>query len=111
MKIPLRLPYWPLAVVPFALSALGWGLNIAAISANHGLMPVLNVPWLGMDNPDEFHRLLLSGDHLKFLTDVIIFPHRGALSLGDVCMKVADWCQLPALAAWVTLIARDYFEV
>jgi hypothetical protein len=104
---------WLLVVGPFLLFWLGAVLNILAISANHGMMPVrIPASWpvlMNDGNPispgmilDEIHIAWYHGVHLWFLCD--IFQRRGdVFSIGDVCLWVSEWITPYCIGGWLAI--------
>jgi hypothetical protein len=98
-----------LLAAPWALFGFGLSLNVLAISVNHGTMPVA-IP-TGMQDAidaataaglihngmiDGIHKVMVAGDHLKFLCDWIQLPGIGTASIGDLFLWLGDALKVPA---------------
>ena len=116
----IKFPYKWLLVSPFLIYAFGSFLNVLVITANKGIMPVMLAPTFlahfieGVvlqpgDMIDDFHRVMLHTDHLKFLADWIQIPHLNATySPGDIFIDIGDYLIRPAMGAWLALLWRDH---
>ena len=115
MKI--RFPYFWLLTAPYLAVALGSAMNILAVTANHGYMPVASSPIIirALDGVipypgiiiDEVHRQMQSTDHLKFLCDWIQIPRLAVASIGDVFLFLGEWLSQWTFITWLALIWRD----
>ena len=108
----LKFPHLPVLATPYLIFALGVVLNIIAISANSGYMPVAQSAILGGYVPagtviDEVHRVMQNSDHLKVLCDWIQVPRQCVASPGDLCLWAGEWLMGPSFVAWLTMIWRD----
>ena len=113
MRLP---PYWEIVVTPLFLWCLGAFLNLLVITANMGAMPVIHphVYWmlLGANHvvlppgalTDEVHKVMVHGDHFRFLADWIQIPDVGTASPGDVLIWLGESLKVPAIVAWLTTL-------
>lgn len=88
---------------------LGFALNFIVMGVNQGQMPVLwpsSVPW----DSDGIHSVMTSASHLKFLADWLVIRGLGIASIGDLLEWTYGLTVIPALAAWVALVLKDYQE-
>lgn len=115
----MRFPHWKWLFVPTIAFYVGAALNILAITANRGVMPV-HCPqqfweaWAsqGMNilpgyTIDEIHSVMKASDHLKFLCDWIVLPRVGIASPGDFFIWAGDYLQIPGLVAYIALVLKD----
>lgn len=118
----IRIPYWPLIAVPYALLYFGVGLNQLVIVANHNQMPV-DLPasmWQVcadpispfIDDNDTIHSCMTKSTHLKILCDWIILGNPTPeliMSPGDVFIFLYEWLVGFIWYVWFSLVVRDYF--
>lgn len=116
-SIQWRFPHRVVLFTPYLIYGLGIALNVIAITANHGFMPVVYSAIFRSDmiifpgmRIDEIHRVMQSTDHLKILCDWIQLPRTAVCSPGDVCEWLGDWLMGPAFIAWLTLLWKDANE-
>lgn len=99
-------------ISPFALYYLGWGLNVLVLSTNGGAFPVVPCVITQGVAPgvmiDDIHRVMQHSDHFKMFADWIQVK-TGVMSIGDVCLELGDWLQIPAIIAYFTLCLKDIF--
>ena len=120
-----KLRLWIL-LLPFALYYLGAGMNILAVTANNGGMPVyMPVTWPGAcdESIDVFgmklqrhviceeghvldHKHIVAGPstHLVILTDWIQIAGDSVVSPGDCLLWLGDWLTIPMMGAWFGLL-------
>lgn len=84
-----------LPLLPWFLVWFGSFLNIAAVSANHGYMPVALSIQHPLDDYGDFldhsHRVWQHEDHLKLFADWIQVPGFGESSIGDCFVWLGEW--------------------
>ncbi len=68
----------------FLVPPIGGGMNLTAIIANGGIMPVSPAAI----TLDPGHAYMTSGTHLKFLCDIFPIGHIGLFSAGDVVIAI-----------------------
>lgn len=96
-----------LILLPFALYYLGAALNILAVTANYGVMPVVvPVSWDPLLNQagvllNTRHISWHSSVHLAVLCDWIQWFDGSVQSPGDMLLSLGDWLQPYGLGAWV----------
>lgn len=111
----LKFPHLPVLAAPYLIFGLGVLLNVLAITANHGYMPVaasaIIVNQFGVTTHgqilDEVHRCMTQSDHLKILCDWIQIPRESVCSPGDLCLWAGEWLMGPSFVAWLTMLWRD----
>lgn len=96
---------------PLALFLLGAGLNILAVTVNHGVMPYVQALGYQIFPPgtvtDPRHITWNDHVHLAVLCDWIQIDG-GVCSIGDCFLWLGEWMEVPALVAWFTLNCLTY---
>jgi hypothetical protein len=91
-------------LLPFALFYLGAALNVLALTANWGVMPVVIPASWDQVSPgtilDPRHISWHSAVHLAVLCDWIRW-YNGMVSPGDLLLWLGDWIQPYGIGAWV----------
>jgi Family of unknown function (DUF5317) len=106
----MKVRLW-LLLGPMVIWCLGVVMNVAVISANQGMMPVV-VPLYAADQVcsqpgcvlDDSHVRYAKDTHLKILGDWIRIPHSEVASPGDILLDVGDVTQTPGAIAFVALL-------
>lgn len=107
MKLP-KIPYSALLVGPWILYGIGAAMNMIIMGINHGQMPVLVVGCSPDTMGDDLrHACMTSSTHLKFFCDWINLGNVVA-SVGDLFIWSWEVTYIPALAAWLALVIKDY---
>lgn len=105
-KLYLWLPF-----LPFALFWFGALLNVLAVTVNHGAMPVLMPSVWDVVAPgsilDHRHTAWGPGVHLAILCDWIAWWDGSMASLGDMCLWLGEWLQIPVIAFWLGLVWKS----
>jgi hypothetical protein len=114
MKIrDIRIPYVALLIVPALLWFLGYSMNVAAVTANSGYMPVQGytecVGNAAAERGDVIHVCMDKTSHLKILSDWVYSP-LGTASPGDMLIYGSEYIFYPCLFIWLGLILRDWNE-
>jgi len=105
----------------FWLLGLGGALNLVAIAANHGVMPILPsaLATAGLDNaPGVFHNsAVIAGARLPFLGDIFAvpapLPFHNVFSAGDICIGLGAGIALHRIcrSRLVPSGARQFLEL
>jgi hypothetical protein len=108
----MKIKYWPLLLGPTLLYFFGAFLNVIAISANHGQMPVLTpdcrmLTSMAEERTDFIHTCMTSSTHLKFLCDWIVLNGVGVFSIGDGFLLLGDSLYSYGLIVWAALVILD----
>lgn len=102
-----KIPYWPLLLGPIAAFGLGLALNAIAVAANFGQMMVLGPIGCPADASDPLHGCMSAASHLKWLSDVILYPSLGMMSIGDIFIFGGKYLLQPCLLLWAALMIKD----
>lgn len=98
---------WMIPLLPSLLILLGAFLNILAVTANKGYMPVVLPAGWGNFAPgailDPRHVAWSAQVHLAALCDWIDWFDGGVCSFGDLCQWAGEALQVPVLFAWAAI--------
>ena len=108
---------WFWLIAPYVLYYLGFAMNVLVISVNHGTMPVAIPAHMqgaidvatasGIINGgliDQVHKVMVNGDHLKWLADWIQLDQIGTASPGDCFLWVGDVLKIPFFVVFLVKI-------
>lgn len=102
----IRIPYWPLLILPWLSYGFGYMCNAITVAANRGVMPVL-MPNCKVDPDDTAHACMTVASHLKWLSDWAYVPQVGWYSTGDFFLWAGASTWEVCLLLWIALIIRD----
>jgi hypothetical protein len=106
----MKIPYWWVLLIPYALVALGMAMNETALYANGGHMPVLFPGGACVADPDDIvHSCMTHATHLKILCDWIVSSH-AVSSLGDHLQDFGSEMETASIVAWAGLIFHKTFK-
>src|SRR5712664_4112013 len=120
MKI--KIPYWPLLIVPTLMLYVGGLMNWAVIGANHGYMPVQGfieceggvgeqiaaVIAEQAGQGDHIHICMDKNSRLKILADWLFIPGVGTASPGDILEFGYDKLFWPCFYMWGALLVAEF---
>jgi hypothetical protein len=111
----IRVPCWPLLIIPALVFALGYLLNVVAIGVNHGYMPVQGytecVGNSAEERGDVIHVCMDKHTRLKILSDWIYAPWMGGTaSIGDMLEWAAENSMYPCWFIWLGFIIYEHSE-
>lgn len=89
--------------IPLLVIGLGIGMNLLAVTMNHGTMPVV-VPPSGTITKDKMHVAATANSRVLLLCDWIQLYAIGAMaSPGDFLIRAGDFLKWPLVWMWVGL--------
>jgi hypothetical protein len=88
--------------IPLLLLGLGIGMNLLAVTLNHGIMPVVLPPWGTIAGNDKLHVAAGANSRCLFLCDWIhVYAGADVASPGDWLIRVGNFLKWPVVWMWV----------
>ena len=88
--------------IPLLLLGLGIGMNLLAVTVNHGIMPVVLPPSGIIADKDKMHVAATANSRFLFLCDWIqLHATKHVASPGDFLITAGDFLKWPLVWMWV----------
>lgn len=92
--------------IPFLLIGLGIGMNLLAVTMNHGIMPVVLPGWGTIAGDDKMHVAATANSRALFLCDWIhVYAAADVASPGDYLIRAGEFLRWPLVWIWAGLNA------
>lgn len=82
-------------------------MNLIAMAANHGTMPVLWPAGCALWDSDVLHSCMTKDSHLKWMSDWLVLKGLGVASLGDILVLWSEYIKIPFLYVWIVLVIKE----
>lgn len=86
---------------------LGGAMNLIAIAANQGTMPVLWPAGCALWEADILHSCMTKATHLKWMCDWLVLKGLGVASIGDLLVLWSEDIKIPFLYVWIVLVIKE----